>query len=150
MKTIRALNEWVIAPFVFLLVVFSSIVAYQTLYDINPPPMIYENEFAKGIINGGSINVIYHRTVISKKDLIINVSRTISCGTNNITYEFPTVEVYKRIGSTEFVGSAVLPFSKIDNNECNLATVVKYRPWFSIRDHQYETTPIKFKVIKQD
>lgn len=149
MKTVKTLNEWVIAPFVFFLVVFSSVITYQTLFDIDPPPLTYENESAEGFADGNSINVIYHRTIVSNKDVNIGIARTISCGTNEITYDLPTVERYKKKGILEYVGSAVLPFSDIKGDECTLTTVVKYRPWFSIREHQYETTPIKFKVVKK-
>jgi hypothetical protein len=73
-------------------------------------------------------------------------NRTIDCGKENMTYDFPPS--YRESDSGDFVfdGRLMMPFKVAPGTECTLYTMIQYQPTFSIRTHSYYAPELHLTV----
>lgn len=142
------LNGRFLAPMVFIIVAFIGLVGWQSLFGIQPPPIEIHQSDAFAYATNGVTLLQYNKKMHVRSHIRIMLDRTVECGKNNLTYDFPTSYRESDVGDYAFDGRLMIPFKIDPGTSCTLYTMVRYQPTFSIRTHSYYAMEIKFKVVE--
>jgi hypothetical protein len=140
-------GKWLM-PGICLLVFFVCALIFQTLHDMDPPPVMFEESNAVGYAYGnGSTLVEYMRKVRRNSHVRVTLDRTVECGTTNLTYDLPPAVRERDAGEYKFNDKLLLPFHVAAGTKCKLITLVQYNPILSITTHSYYAPELDFIIV---
>jgi hypothetical protein len=131
------LNGRFLAPMVFLVVLFAGIITYQSLFGIQPPPVQFYQTVGLAYSDDNQTLIQYTRKIHVRTHVRVMLDRTIDCGKENVTYDFPTSYRESDAGDFSYEGRLMMPFKVESGTACTLYTMIRYQPAFSIRTHSY-------------
>jgi|SRR5579872_3852503 len=140
------LNGKFLAPMTFLVVLFAGLVTYQSMFGIQPPPVEFTQTVGSATSDGNQTLIQYSRKVHIRTHIRVMLDRTIDCGKENMTYDFPTSYRESDAGDYSFDGRLMMPFKVEPGTLCTLYTMIRYQPAFSIRTHSYYAQDLQLTI----
>jgi hypothetical protein len=131
------LNGRFLAPMTFAVVLFVGIISYQSMFGIQPPPAEFSQTVGSAVSDETQTLIQYSRNIHIRTHIRVMLDRTIDCGKENMTYDFPTSYREADAGDYSFDGRLMMPFKVQPGTDCVLHTMVRYQPTFSLRTHSY-------------
>lgn len=131
------LNGRFLAPMVFIVMAFVGLIAYQSIFGIQPPPVQFSQAIGSASSDENQTLIVYARKIHVSTHIRIMMNRSIDCGKENMTYDFPASYRESDAGDYSSDGRLMMPFKVVAGTECTLYTMVQYQPTFSIRTHSY-------------
>ena len=147
LTTLQKLNGKLLAPAIFLFGLVATLVTYQSIFGIQPPPIELINLSGTAYAGGPNLTLIdYKRQIQVSSSVKIVMGRTVECG--ELTYDLPTSFREKVNGVYTLNDRLILPFRVPAGTACSMFTLIQYRPTFSLRTHSYYAPVLRFEVEK--
>ena len=149
LNALQKINGRVLAPIIFVAGLLVTLVTYQSIFGIQPPPIELTNISGTAYAGGSNLTLIdYKRQIQVSSSVRITMARTVECG--DLTYDLPTSFREKVNGVYTLNDRLILPFHVPEGTPCAMFTLIQYRPTFSLRAHSYYAPVLRFEVEKSE
>lgn len=145
-SAIDRINSKFLAPIAFLISLFICLIAYQSLFGIQPEPVDIHQTEGAAISTDRETLIQQSVKMHVRTHTRFTLNRAMECGKENTIYDFPTS--YRELDEGEFFfdGRLMMPFKLDIGVTCTLRTMITYQPAFSIVAHSYYAPNLQIAI----